>query len=260
MKEILQYKELLYFLVHKELRVRYRNTFFGYFWTLLEPLGLMLIFTLVFSIIARVTIDNYTLFLVTGLIPFMYTQHAVSRGAKSLTSNSSLIKKVYFPRELFPITITFSSLVNLLISLILVAAYSLYVNGSIPLMGLAVLPLVILLQTMLLLGIVFFFSCINVYFRDIEFIVGLLMRGWMYMSAVMYPLIQVKEQLGESYFMIFQINPMVTILSIYRWIFHGGELLPTFGMIAYTVVFSIVIFFVGWRFFRVMSRKIGEVM
>ncbi|MDQ0206810.1 ABC transporter permease [Alkalicoccobacillus murimartini] len=259
MKEILRYKELLYFLVHKELRIRYRNTFFGYFWTLLEPLGLMLIFTLVFMIIARVSIENYTLFLVSGLIPFMYTQHTISRGTKSLTGNGSLIKKIYFPRELFPLTITASSLVNLLISLVLVAAYSLYINGSIPLMGLAVLPLVIILQTFLLLGIVFIFSCVNVYFRDVEFIVGLMMRGWMYLSAVMYPLLQVKEQLG-GYFILFQLNPMVTILTIYRWIFHGGELTPTFGMIIYTVIFSLVIFFVGWRFFKVMSRKIGEVI
>lgn len=259
MKEILKYKELLYFLVHKELRVRYRNTFFGYFWTLLEPLGLMLIFTLVFMVIARVSIENYTLFLVSGLIPFMYTQHAVTRGTKSLTSNGSLIKKIYFPRELFPITITVSSLVNLLISLILVAAYSLYINGSIPLMGIAVLPLVILLQTVLLLGIVFIFSCINVYFRDVEFIVSLLIRGWMYLSAVMYPLLQVKEQLGDFY-LLFQLNPMVTILTIYRWIFHGGELTPTWGMISYTVAISLFLFFAGWAFFKKMSRKIGEVM
>ncbi|MBM0066064.1 ABC transporter permease [Alkalicoccobacillus gibsonii] len=259
MREIFRYKELLYFLVHKELRVRYRNTFFGYFWTLLEPLGLMLIFTLVFMVIARVSIENYTLFLVSGLIPFMYTQHSVSRGTKSLTANGSLIKKIYFPRELFPLTITFSSLVNLLISLVLVAAYSLYINGSIPLVGIAVLPLVIVLQTILLLGIVFIFSCVNVYFRDVEFIVGLLMRGWMYLSAVMYPLIQVKEQLG-GYFILFQLNPMVTILTIYRWIFHGGELTPSWGMITYTVIFSLFIFFVGWKFFKIMSKKIGEVI
>ncbi|MFK3936049.1 ABC transporter permease [Alkalihalobacillus sp. NPDC078783] len=259
MREIFRYKELLYFLVHKELRVRYRNTFFGYFWTLLEPLGLMLIFTLVFMVIARVSIENYTLFLVSGLIPFMYTQHSVSRGTKSLTGNGSLIKKIYFPRELFPLTITFSSLVNLLISLVLVAAYSLYINGSIPLVGLAVLPLVIVLQTVLLLGIVFIFSCVNVYFRDVEFIVGLLMRGWMYLSAVMYPLIQVKEQLG-GYFILFQLNPMVTILTIYRWIFHGGELTPSWGMITYTVIFSLFIFFAGWKFFKIMSKKIGEVI
>ncbi|MEK4566276.1 ABC transporter permease [Alkalihalobacillus sp. FSL R5-0424] len=259
MRELIKHKELLYFLVHKEIRIRYRNTFFGYFWTLLEPLGLMLIFTLVFMVIARVSIENYTLFLVSGLIPFMYTLHSVTRGTKSLISNGSLIKKIYFPRELFPITETASSLINLLISLVLVAGYSLYINGSIPLIGLVALPFVILLQTFLLLGIVFILSCLNVYYRDVEFIVSLLMRGWMYLSAVMYPLLQVKEQLGD-YFILFQLNPMVTILTMYRWIFHGGELTPTIGMIIYTIVFSIVIFFAGWAFFKVMSRKIGEVM
>jgi ABC-2 type transport system permease protein len=185
MFEIFKYKQLLSFLVKKELKIKYRNTLFGYFWSLLEPLGLMIIYTIVFSFILRFDIENYSLFLLSGLIPWMFVSHSVNRGLKTLTLNAALIKKVYFPRQLFPLTVVVTNLVNLSISLMLVAGFNLYLGVGINLLSLAILPFVIVLQFLLVLSIALILSSVSVYYRDVEFITSLGLRGWMYLSRCM---------------------------------------------------------------------------
>ena len=151
---IRNYRELIYFLVHKELRVKYRNSFFGFFWTLLEPLGMMAIYTVVFSIIIRFKVDNYPLFILSGLIPWMFLSNDIQKGAKSLTVNASLIKKIYFPRQIFPLSTVLTNFIHFLPALALVLILALITEGGeIPFLRLLALPLIILLQALLVLSI-----------------------------------------------------------------------------------------------------------
>ncbi|MFC0559241.1 ABC transporter permease [Halalkalibacter alkalisediminis] len=255
MFEIYKYRQLLSFLVRKELKIKYRNTMLGYFWSLLEPLGLMIIYTIVFSIILRFGIENYSLFLLSGLIPWMFVNHSVLRGTKSLTSNSSLLKKVYFPRQIFPLTTILTNLVNLGISLLLVAAYSYYLGVGISLAGFFILPVAIVLQFILVLSIVLLLSSINVYYRDIEFISTLGIRGWMYLSPILYPISEIPEQ----YLSLYMLNPMATIISLYHFVFYGGDLIPV-ASIVYSALFSILLLLFCWQIFNKLSKNIGEVI
>ncbi|WP_368503221.1 ABC transporter permease [Alkalihalophilus sp. As8PL] len=255
MLEIFKYKQLLAFLVKKELKIKYRNTALGYFWSLLEPLGLMIIYTIVFSIILRFGIENYSLFLLSGLIPWMFVNHSVMRGTKSLTSNSSLIKKVYFPRQLFPLTIVSTNLVNLAISLLLVAAYSFYLGVGVGFKGLMALPIAIVLQFLFVLAVVLLLASINVYFRDVEFISSLGIRGWMYLSPILYPIAKIPEE----YLSLYMINPMATIISLYHYVFYGGEFIGM-NYLLYTAGFTIILLVISWKVFDKLSRRMGEVI
>lgn len=266
-----KYKELMYFLVHKELKIRYRNSLFGFFWTLLEPLGLMLIYTLVFGYIINLNrgVDHYPLYILAGLIPWTFFNNSVRKGTKALSSNSSLIKKVYFPREIFPLTMLISNLVNFIPAFALVFALAIAFGQSIHWGYLIMLPGTVLLQSLFTLAIVLLVSVLNVYYRDVEFIVNLAMRAWMYLCPIIYPISmlyeeksnEVVQQFADLYFL----NPMAVIISMYHGIFFPDQGVPEkFGIpgfwIVYTVILTAILFMAAWYLFRRMNRRVGEVI
>ncbi|MED1561675.1 ABC transporter permease [Alkalihalobacillus alcalophilus] len=244
----------MFFLVRKELRVKYRNTLLGYFWSLLEPLGLMIIYSIVFSLIMRFEVDNYPLLLLSGLIPWMFVSHSINTGSKILTLNASLIKKVYFPRQLFPITVVTTNIINLMISLVLVGVFSIIYGGGLGL-SLVWLPFVMFFQYLLVLSVVLILSSISVYYRDIEFMSSLGIRGWMYLSPIIYPI----SIIPDEYINLYMLNPMATIISIYHHIFYGAELVE-FKWILYTIGVTIFLLFICWTIFGKLSKKMGEVI
>lgn len=253
---ILNYKELIYFLVHKELRVKYRNSFFGFFWTLLEPLGMMLIYTIVFSVIIRFKVDNYPLFILSGLIPWMFLSNSMHKGAKSLTVNASLIKKIYFPRQIFPLANVLANLVNFVPALALVVLLAVITEGGeIPFLRMLALPAIVLLQAVFVFSITTVLSVMNVYYKDVEIILTVVLRGWMYLSPIIYPLSFVPEQFVNWY----MLNPMAVILSLYRWVFFSDTLVPL-AYIGYVIVLAAVALFVSWKLFNRMSRRVGEII
>lgn len=253
---MMNYKELIYFLVHKELRVKYRNSFFGFFWSLLEPLGMMVIYTIVFSVIARFNVDNYPLFILSGLIPWMFLANSVNKGVKSLTLNSSLIKKVYFPRQIFPITTILANLINFIPALGLVIVLALITEGmAMPFDRLIVLPAIILLQTLVVLSVTIVLSVLNVYYKDVELILSVVLRGWMYLSPIIYPLSMVPSEFTNWYLL----NPMAIVISLYRWVFFADTVVPA-AYIAYVVILAVIASFVAWRLFNRLNRRIGEII
>lgn len=256
LKTFIKYKELIYFLVHKDLRVKYRNSFFGFFWTLLEPLGMMAIYTIVFSIIIRFKVDNYPLFILSGLIPWMYLSNSLRKGAKSLTVNASLIKKIYFPRQIFPIATVLTNFIHFIPALSLVMLLAVFTEGgAVPFARMLILPAIILLQTLLVLSIALVLSVMNVYYKDVEIILAVVLRGWMYLSPIIYPLSFVPEEYVHWYLF----NPMAVILSLYRWVFFPDMTLPAAYIIC-TAVLTVVAFMVTWKLFDRISRRVGEVI
>ncbi|MDQ0338508.1 ABC-2 type transport system permease protein [Caldalkalibacillus uzonensis] len=252
---ILKYKELLYFLVHKEIRVRYRNSLFGFLWSLLEPLGLMVIYTIVFSIILRFEVENYALFVLSGLIPWMFLTQSINRGTKSLTNNSSLIRKIYFPRQIFPITIILANLVNFIPALFLVLAFAVIMNVNLLWGNLLLLPFIILIHALFVLAIVLLLSISNVYYRDTEFVFNLISRAWMYLSPIIYPVYLVPEQ----YLNLYMLNPMAIIISMYRTALMGHEMVPM-SYVLYLLLFISIFILFSWFIFNRLNRRVGEVI
>lgn len=144
---------------------------------------------------------------------------------------------MYFPRQLFPLTIVLTNLVNLGVSLLLVAAYAIYLNVEFQLTGILFLPLAIVLQFFLVFSIVLLLAGVNVYFRDVEFISGLGIRGWMYLSPIIYPI----SEIPEKFVNLYMLNPMATIISLYHYVFYGGELVQL-NYILYCIAFTFVFF------------------
>lgn len=250
------YKELIYFLVHKDLRVKYRNSLFGFLWTLLEPLGLMTIYTIVFSIIIRFKVDNYPLFILSGLIPWMFLSNSLHKGAKSLTVNASLIKKIYFPRQIFPVSHVLANLVHFVPALGLVIALALITQGGdLPYLRMLVLPAIILLQTLFVLSITTVLSVMNVFYKDVEIILTVILRGWMYLSPIIYPLYLVPEE----YLSWYMVNPMAVIISMYRWVFYADTVIPLASII-YVIVLAVLALAISWKLFDRMSRRVGEII
>lgn len=255
LKNILEHKELLKLLVNKELNIRYRNSLFGFLWTLLEPLGLMIVYTIVFSIIMRFGVKNYPLFLLAGLIPWMFISNSLNKGVRSLSKNSSLVKKVYFPREIFPLSMTITNLITFVMALFLVVIYSLVSGIEITIAKFGILILTIILQTVLAYGIVLFTSIINVYYKDIEYIIKVGLRAWMYLSPVIYPM----SRIPEEYLTYFYLNPMSVIISLYRMVLYG-ESAPPAKYIILTVFTVFTILLLSWRKFKKLDRRVGEVI
>jgi lipopolysaccharide transport system permease protein len=267
--DIMKYKELLYFLVHKEVRIRYRNSFFGFFWTLLEPLGLMVIYTIVFSLILNVddsakgqNINHYFLYVLSGLIPWTFFNNSMKKGTKALSGSSSLIKKVYFPREIFPMTMLLSNLVNFIPAFALVIAVALIVGQPIYWDQLALLPAFILLQSVFILGLAFLVSVLNVFYRDVEFITNLLLRGWMYLCPIIYPISFVTESnnaLIQQFEWLYFLNPMAVIISLYHGILYQGQTAPL-EYVGYSIGITLLVFIIGWVVFKRLNRRVGEVI
>ncbi|MDR6225880.1 ABC transporter permease [Desmospora profundinema] len=264
---ILKYRELLYFLVHKEVRIRYRNSLFGFFWTLLEPLGLMLIYTLVFSVIIKKMaggVEPYPLYVLLGLIPWTFFNNSLKKGTKSLSGNASLIKKVYFPREIFPISMILANLVNFIPAFALVIVFGLALGKPIQWEQLALLPLMILLLALFALACSFLISVLNVYYRDVEFITNLMMRGWMYLSPIIYPISLVTQSESETvrqFADLYFLNPMAVILSLFHGIFFPDQAeVISFGYILYVIIFTLVLLVVSWIIFKRLNRRVGEVI
>lgn len=249
------YKALIYLLVHKEIRVRYRNSLFGFFWSLLEPLGLMIIYTVVFSFIIRFKVENYPLFVLSGLIPWMFLSNSLHRGAKSLTKNAALIKKVYFPRQIFPLTTVLANLVNFIPALGLVILLALLTEGGVSLVRLAALPGIVLLHFFFVLAIALVLSAMNVYYKDVELILTVVLRAWMYLSPIIYPLYMVPD----AYLNIYLLNPMAVVLSMYRWVFFTDTYVPA-PFIWYTIGLNVVLCVIAWKCFNRLSRRVGELI
>jgi lipopolysaccharide transport system permease protein len=269
LRELWAYRELIRNMILRDLRVRYKNSTLGYLWTQLAPLLMMLVFLFVFTLLIPGGIALFPVYLIVGLLPWNYCAEAVSGGTRSVLDNAHLIKKVFFPREVLPLTSVFSSLVNYLLSLpmmFLVMAVSQYLiigrlNFS---LTFAYLPVVLAIQTLFLVGVVFFVSALAVFFRDTVHLVGIIIQFWFFLTPIFYSLDIVGERLAR---LIRWFNPMASIVDFYHDILYGNQVavgqIPTPGWPALdsvlrVVITSLVILAFGYWFFQRHSGQFGE--
>lgn len=226
LEEIYKYRFLLRNLIVRDLKVRYKNSILGVLWSLLNPLLMMIVFSLVFGVLVNNDIRQYSVFFLVGLMPWNFFSGAVLSGANSIVSNAHLVKKVYFPRELLPVATLMSNLVNFFIALGVLVVF-IYATG----IGLTVhavwVPLLIITQLIFTLGLIFLLGSLHVFYRDIMMILDVLMLAWFFLTPIMYPLSRFGQEttiLGIELLpaqVMRWVNPMASIIDGYRTVLWG---------------------------------------
>lgn len=239
-----RYRELVHGLAVKDLKVQYKSAALGFLWALLNPLALTLILTFVFSAILRVPIEQYPLFLLTGLFPWMFLSHSLSSSTSSIVDHAALIKKVPFPTEVIPISIVMSKLVNFLLQLLILLVLLLIFRQSVT-WSLVTLPVLVLVHVLFATGVSLMAAALNVHYRDVKFIVDSSLVAWFYATPIVYSLAMVPDALRGWYL----INPMAGFISWYRAILLEGHL-PDPGVVMSTVVMAIGMLVAGVFVFR----------
>jgi lipopolysaccharide transport system permease protein len=251
-----QYRELVYFMVWRDIKARYKQTVLGVAWALLQPVLTMLVFWVVFSQFARVPSDGlpYPLFAFIGLLPWTYFSQAVARSGTGLVGNSNLIGKVYFPRLIIPLAAAITPGVDFLLSLGVLAGLMLW-YGVVPAFAmLAVLPLIVL-AFVAALAVGIWLSALNVKYRDVGHLIPFLIQIWMYASPVIYPLSLVPERWQP----IYSLNPMVGIITGFRWALTGGGAPNvTSGLVSLAAVAALLLS--GLVYFRRAEREFADVI
>jgi len=257
-KTLFSYRELLFSLTKKELKVKYRGSVLGFFWSLLNPILTMLVYSFVFSIVLRAGIKEFAIFLICALLPFNFLSNSVNYGASSIIGNSNLVNKIYFPREIIPLSIVFTNLINFFFELAAlfivlgIMGYKFY-------MYLYLLPIIIFIQFFLVVGMTLLVSALNVFFRDLQHLITIIMMVWFFGTPIIYPLSMVPERFQY----IIKINPMTIYAAYYRNIFYyvkfpEGTGFPTVLETLSALGITLLIFFAGYYIFKRLEPRFAE--
>jgi lipopolysaccharide transport system permease protein len=227
LRELWEYRELLYFLTKRELLIRYKQSIFGVSWAVLQPLAYAFIFALFFGRLAKVPSEGvpYTVFALAGLVPWLFNAQGVSGSAESLIRDSNLLTKVYFPRLVLPISKVFSFLIDLLIALGVLGLF-VAIYGVSPSIGLVLLPFFLLLAFATSAAIGMFLGALNVAYRDVIVVVPLLVQLWLFMTPVIYP----ASLIHGAWQYVYALNPMVSVIEGVRWGFLSTPAPPVGGV------------------------------
>ncbi|PWT82343.1 MAG: phosphate ABC transporter permease [Acidobacteria bacterium] len=253
--EAWRYRELLFFLAWRDIRLRYKQTALGATWAIIQPLFAMILFTIVFGRVARIPSDNipYALFAYAGLVPWTFFSNAITNSANSLIGSTSLITKVYFPRMIIPLAPVLAGLLDLAIALLLLIPLIFY-YGIIPSWHLLLLPLFILLTTVLAFGVGMFMAALNVKYRDVRYALPFLVQLWLFASPVIYPLSILR---GKWKFLL-ALNPMTGIIEGFR-----SSLVPRpfdWGTIGVSVIVTFLIVFISIYEFQRVEDGFADVI
>ena len=254
-KEIYGYREMIFSLVKRDLRGRYKASVLGFLWTFINPLCQILVYTFVFQFIMRTGIEQFSVYLISGMIPWIFFSTAVSGGTMCIKNQSEMVKKIYFPREVLPISFVTSAFVNMLFCFIMIFLVIAVSGSGFNAVALLFLPLVMIIEYIMALGFTFIVSGLTIYFRDMEHIVGVIMMAWIYLTPIMYSVEMVPERLRSVYY----INPMTPVIQAYQEILYY-EQIPQMKTLLLSGVFGVVILFVGAIAFKHMERNFAEEM
>ncbi len=253
LKELYEYREMIYSLVHKELRGKYKGSVLGFFWSLLIPLFQLVIYTIVFSVFMDSPIEKFYIFLFVALVPWFFFSSCISTGATSIIQQKNLVQKIYFPRMVLPVAYTISYFINMLLSFLIVFA-ALFISGiGLKLGILWYLPIIMLIEFVMGIGGALLFSALTVYFRDLEYILNIITMAWMYMTPILYPLEQIPEEIRN----LLYLNPMTAVVVAYRDILYYQQA-PDMQTLVYAVVWGLVVLVVGWITFQKLQRNFVE--
>lgn len=255
LREIYNYREMVFSLVRKDLRGRYKGTTLGFLWTFVNPLLQLCIYTIVFSTIMRAGIEKFYIFLFVALVPWIFFSSCLANGAAAVMNSQDLVKKIYFPRIVLPLAYVTSAFVNMLLTFIVVFGVLILTNFGFNFMALLCLPIVMLVEYIFALGIALVTSACTVYFRDLEHILGILSMGWMYLTPILYS----PEMIPEKYIKLFNLNPMAPIIEAYRDILYYKAVPQMETLIRATVIGLVAVIF-GSVLFNTLQKGFVEEM
>jgi lipopolysaccharide transport system permease protein len=230
LSNLLSYKDLIKNLVSRDFKTRYKRSYLGILWSLFNPLLLIIVYTLAFDYIMQIRVKNFPMFFMCGYLPWSYLSSSLMIALSSLSDSGYLIKAVYFPREILPLSIVISCLFHFLITFIFVFPI-LLIYGYVPHWPYLVLPVIILLQTIFIFGMGLFLASIHVFFRDLRYILDVLLMAWFWVTPIAYPM----SLIPDAYLPIYQLNPMTLFATAYREILLNGQLPPSGHWIALLV-------------------------
>lgn len=223
LKELWAYRELLYFLIWRDVKVRYKQTVLGVAWAIIQPVFTMVVFSLFFGRLAKMPPDGipYPLFSYAALVPWTFFAQGLTLASNSLVGSANLIKKVYFPRLSVPIAAVTSGLIDFSIAFIVLLGMMLY-YGIVPTINVSWLPFLLLLTLMTSLGVSLWLSALNVQFRDVRYILPFLTQLWLFATPIAYP----SSLLSEPWRTLYSLNPMVGVVEGFRWALLGAKTAP----------------------------------
>ena len=254
-KEIYAYRDMIYSLVRRELRGRYKGSVLGFLWTYINPLCQIIVYSIVFRIVFKVNIDKFYLYLIIGMMPWTFFNSSVQGGSTCIRAQADMVKKIYFPREVIPISYVTSTFINMLLSFIIVFLACFVAGYGIKVHVIFYLPLIMIIQYFFVLGIAFFVSAITVYFRDLEQIVGVILMAWIYATPIMYNI----EYVPEQYRQYIVMNPMTPIVEIYHQLLYY-RITPTRNYWIIAIVAAIFSCIVGVITFEKLTEGFAEEM
>jgi lipopolysaccharide transport system permease protein len=256
LRELWEYRELLYFMTWREVKVRYKQTAIGAAWALIQPLFTMLVFALFFGRLAKMPSDGipYPVFTLAALVPWTFFANGLTQSSNSLVTNANLVSKVYFPRLAVPIASILSGLVDFALSFLLLVGFML-IEGVHPTAHMLWLPAFLLLAIGTSLGVGLWLSALNVEYRDVRYVVPFLVQFWMFATPVAYPSSLVPEPWRSWY----GLNPMVGVVEGFRWSLLGTGRAPGM-MLALSILVSLWLLAGGAYYFRRMERNFADVI
>ncbi|MGK9252811.1 ABC transporter permease [Paenibacillus humicus] len=251
-KEIYTYRQMLESLVLTDLRTRYKGSYLGFFWTLLNPLLMLLVYSIVFKYIVRIQMDHYTTFLFVGLMTWTLLAQSLNSGSGSIIRNAGLVKKIYFPKEILPLSVVLGGIINYLFSLVILFPM-VYLSGLKLGLPLLMFPIVLIGYSLFVLALTMLVSAFNVYMRDLEHIVGIIVMAWFYLT----PIVFTSDMIPKDLHFVFQLNPMKIIVESFHDIFFYNKF-PDLSALGIFYVFSIALLIISFAVFRKLSRNFAE--
>lgn len=257
LRELWLYRELIYFLVWRDIKVRYKQTLLGAAWAILKPFLSMVIFTVIFSGLAKLDTDGAPppVFYFSGLLPWVLFQDGVAKAGNSLVTGSSLITKVYFPRIAIPLASVLAGVVDFALAFLVLVGMMIY-YGVRPMQAIWTLPLFLLLTLVTALGVGLWLSALNVQYRDVGYVTPFLLQAWMYASPVVYSATLIPDGWAR---IAYGLNPMAGVVQGFRWAILGvGE--PPSGLIIISILMALFLLISGMLYFKRMERTFADVV
>ena len=256
LNQLWEYRELLYFLVWRDIKVRYKQTALGAMWAVIQPFLTMVVFSLFFGHLGKIPSDDipYPLFSFAALVPWTFFANGLSQSSNSLVGNANLITKIYFPRLIVPLASVFSGIVDFLLAFVVLLGMMLY-YGLVPTLNVLWLPLFVLLAFVTSLGVGLWLSALNVEYRDVRYVVPFITQFWLFATPIAYP----SSLLSEPWRTIYGLNPMVGVVEGFRWALLRTNTAPG-PIIAVSSVTAFVILVTGAFYFRRMEKTFADIV
>jgi ABC-2 type transport system permease protein len=265
LRDLITYRELLVNLVRKELRVKYKNSVLGFVWSMLNPALYLVIFYIVFTQFLGTDIPNFPIYLVSGLLAWNLWSASLGGSVASLVGNSSLVTKVYFPREILPLASVGASLMHFFFQFVVLLIALVVFRYRVGPEALLLVPAALIVELVLLVGVALVVSVLNVYFRDVQHLLELVLLAWFWMTPIVYPTSLVEKK-GADLFKVYMLNPMASIvLAFQRGIYGVGPNVLAdrplewyFRNLAIVGAGSVVLVAAGWTIFRRLESRLAE--